>query len=311
MKKYFSFKLKGEEIFKYILLMLILVIVPALLYLNATGWDQSIPLETTEAILLGLLFLVVFFGSLAISFFLYKLSIEHIEFENIRPDFNGNLSKFLRIVLKGILFTIITIGIYLPWFIKDIYGFFIDKTSYQDSKFKFQAKGSDLLVIFILAALIPLGILAFLLKDFLEPGRTFSFSNYIGNILEAIVIAPFTFFYIRWIINLRYRDFEIKLDADYMEGIGVVLLQTFLAAITFGIYYPLAYLKIYQYFLQKTQIKSNTGENVNLGYDLDAGNDFLYIWGQTLLSIITIGIYIPWAYCKVMQRVLGKSYIQK
>lgn len=311
MKKYFSFQLKGEDIFKYILLMLILIIVPTLFYLNATGWDQSTRLETSQSVLFLLLFLVVFFASLAISFFLYKLSIENIEFENLNPDFKGNLSKFLGIVLKGIFFTIITIGIYLPWFVKDIYGFFINETSYQDSKFKFQASGTDLLVIIILAAIIPIVILAFLLNDYIEPGHKFSFPRYLANILETIVIAPFTFFYIRWIINLSYRNYKIKLNTDYMEGIGVVLLQTFLAALTFGIYYPLAYLKIYQYFLQKTQIKSDTGENVNLGYELDATNDFLFIWGQTLLTIITIGIYAPWAYCKVMERVLGKTYLEE
>ncbi|MFW5644788.1 MAG: DUF898 family protein [Bacteroidota bacterium] len=311
MKKYFSFQLQGEEIFKYILLMLILVIVPALLYLDATGWNQSIPLQTSQALWFGLLFLFVFFGGLAISFFFYKLSIENIEYDSIKPVFKGKLSEFLVIVLKGIFFTIITIGIYLPWFIKDLYGFFIDETSYQDSKFKFQANGTDLLVIFILAALIPLGILALLLKNYFEVDHTFSFSKYFVNILETIAIAPFTFFYIRWIINIHYRNFDIKLDTDYMEGIGVILLQTFLAALTIGIYYPLAYLKIYQYFLQNTEVKNDIGENLTLGYELDAVEDFLFIWGQTLLSIITIGIYIPWAYCKVMKRVLGKTYIEK
>jgi uncharacterized membrane protein YjgN (DUF898 family) len=89
----------------------------------------------------------------------------------------------------------------------------------------------------------------------------------------------------------------------------VVLVQSLLSSLTFGIYSPLAALKIYQYFLQKSTIKNEAGKGAQLGYDLDAGGDFLYIWGQLLLTIITIGIYSPWAYTRVMKRVIGKTYL--
>jgi uncharacterized membrane protein YjgN (DUF898 family) len=52
-------------------------------------------------------------------------------------------------------------------------------------------------------------------------------------------------------------------------------------------------------------------QSIQFGYDIDQLNDFKMIWVQILLTVITLGIYYPWAFCKVSQRVLGKSYIEE
>ena len=47
---------------------------------------------------------------------------------------------------------------------------------------------------------------------------------------------------------------------------------------------------------------------MNFGFELEPIPDFLFIWGQTLLAIITLGIYYPWAMAKIGKRVLAKTY---
>jgi uncharacterized membrane protein YjgN (DUF898 family) len=87
-------------------------------------------------------------------------------------------------------------------------------------------------------------------------------------------------------------------------------LQILLTIITLGIYFPLAYLKLYKYFIEKT-IAIKESETLHFGFDLENGKDFIFIWGQTLLSVITLGVYYPWAYCKIGKRFLNKTFLTK
>lgn len=69
-------------------------------------------------------------------------------------------------------------------------------------------------------------------------------------------------------------------------------------------------LKLYKYFVEKT-VATNDSRKLTFGYDIEPSQDFLFIWGQTLLSIITLGIYYPWAFCKIGSRVLSKTYLEE
>ncbi len=309
MKKYLSFHLRGEEIFKYFIFLLLIIIIPTLVFLNARGWNNTQNLTVPEGILIFVLFLFAFFGGLALTFFIYKLSIENVEYDNEKLSFSGDMGKFFRIIVKGILLTVITIGIYLPWFVKELYGYFIEESSYRQKHFRFLAKAPDLFVIFLLALIIPMIILVIFFHD--KNYSDYSMKGYLYNNIQTVILAPFLFFYYRWFINIKFKDFLIKFDADIMEGIGVVLLQTLLITLTFGIYFPVGYLKIYRYYLNNTRVEDEAGKKIRLDYEMDSTDDFLFIWGQTLLTIITLGIYSPWAYCKVMGRILGKTSLEE
>jgi len=83
-----------------------------------------------------------------------------------------------------------------------------------------------------------------------------------------------------------------------------------LTVITLGIYGPLAFLRLYQYFITKTKGIADEGQTVRFGYDLQYGRDWLFIWGQLLLTIIPFGIYFPWAFCGITRLILRKSYVE-
>ena len=46
-----------------------------------------------------------------------------------------------------------------------------------------------------------------------------------------------------------------------------------------------------------------------MGYDGDQVNDFLFMWKQILLTIITVGIYFPWALTRIAQRLLSQTFL--
>ncbi len=85
----------------------------------------------------------------------------------------------------------------------------------------------------------------------------------------------------------------------------------FLSIITFGLYSPIAKLRLYHYFINRTKSNETEAGQLHFGYEPEGKEDYLYVFGQTILSIITLGIYYPWAFCNIGQRIAGKTFIEK
>lgn len=313
MKKYLQFHLKGEDIFSYFIIIVLICIIPAIILSIPSNAYLMEEMTFWRGLLFGIGGIAILAVILILAIYILKLVIGNVEYDDEKFNFSGEASEYVRLVFKGILLSIVTIGIYLPFFQRELMAFYIGKTSYRNETFQFMGKGGDLFVIFLFALIVPLVILALIFGFDYSAERTLSsFKAYGINILETVIISPFLFLYYRWFVDIRYKNYYARIDADLIEGIGVVLLQTFIAAATFGIYFPVAYLKIYKYYLEKVRVKddSDQEQKIEFGYDIDPTNDFLYIWGQILLTIITLGIYSPWAYCNILARVLGKTWVE-
>jgi len=82
-----------------------------------------------------------------------------------------------------------------------------------------------------------------------------------------------------------------------------------LNVITIGIYFPMAMIKLYKYFAERTVAQSGEIKR-KFGFETDNLHDFLFIWGQMLLTLITTGIYYPWAINKIGKRILNRTYLE-
>jgi hypothetical protein len=138
-------------------------------------------------------------------------------------------------------------------------------------------------------------------------GQTNSYAL-IQQLVMMFIMIPYMYLIYKWAVNIDYKDFHITWETDFWESCGKIAIEILLTIVTVGIYMPLAYLRLYTYFSQRTIVESNDSKR-KFGYEIDPLNDFLFIWGQTLLVIITLGIYYPWAICKIGKRVLGKTYL--
>lgn len=313
MKKYLKFHLKGEDVFSYFIIIILICVIPAIiLSLPANAYLME-NMTFGRGLLFAILGLAILAVVLILALYILKLVIENVEYDEERFKFSGEAREYVTLIFKGVLLSLITIGIYLPFFQRELASFYMGKTSYREDAFKFMGKGGYLFVIYLFALVLPIAILSLIFgfTHINDPSYS-SFKAYWLNILQTISVSPFVYLYYRWFIDVRYKNHHARIDADVMEGIGVVLLQTILTAATFGIYFPVAYLKIYKYYLEKVKVKddSDKEENIKFGYDIDTTHDFLFIWGQALLSIVTLGIFIPWAYCNVLERVLSKTWME-
>ncbi len=305
MKNYFNFNLSGKQFFPIWLLFYVLVLLPyfgIIFFANKT--------EAVAAPLLALLLIIV--GSFTFYFYMAKLFINHTRYNGESLVFSGKFSSYIGMVLKGFFLSIITLGIYYAWFTRDMMRFFVNQTWLRSAPFKFKGEGATLFVILLLT-MLPIMLIS-LLMGIIAAGKTLSggtpeitYLPVVIQLITFVVLIPFMYYLYKWMVDVEYKEYRIKWKTDFWQSCVQILIQVALTVITLGIYFPLLYLKLYKYFAERTFAES-PAKTMNFGYELEPQKDFLFVWGQTLLSIITLGFYYPWAIVKIYNRVFSKTY---
>jgi uncharacterized membrane protein YjgN (DUF898 family) len=207
----------------------------------------------------------------------------------------------------------------------NMYKFFAKNATYHDQNFEFKGKGSDLFVIILVTFIIPMLVVwsivmigafaegfmkAIVHREMPEMNGLFIGFMIFAVVSTILILVCLLYYFYKWIVNLSYKGYEIKWETEFWSSVKQILIQIALSIITIGIYSPVGWLRLYKYFMEKT-VARNENSLKKFGYDLAAGDDFLFIWGQVLLCIITIGIYYPWAYCKISNYVMSKTYVEE
>ncbi len=313
MKNYFSFRLTGKKLLPFWLLFLAFFIVPYLTFIFRMKNIQMGESPSSSTFLwIPLFIFLLIIVAYAILFYIIKLTIESVFFKDKSIEFNGSFGKFIGTLLLGVFLSIITLGVYMPWFMRDIHRFFIDNSAYNSNNMKFQGKGSKLFVIFLLAVVIPMIVSSLIMARFIMIGAQGQMSSVliIQQIVMNLILIPYMYLVYKWAVNVDYKEFNIRWKTDFWNSCGKIFIEIILTIITVGIYWPLATLRLYKYFTDRT-LATSAERNLEFGYDIDPLNDFLFIWGQALFIIVTLGIYYPWAFCKIWNRVLSKTYLQE
>lgn len=311
MKDYFNFNLKAQKLLTVWILFLVVIMVPYV-YVIVHVKDFMDPHHPTSILgFYGIILLLVIAGY-ALLYFIYKLTIEGVEFKGSNLVFEGTFGEFLGRFILGMFLTIITLGIYSPWFIKNIYKFFVDNTSHNSNKLEFGGTAGKLFKILFFATFLPIMAMVILLVSFhFKAGQADAkTTGYISNAVMIFIMIPYMYYFYKWRVNINFREYAIRWETGFWTSCGKILKEVFLSLITAGIFYPVALLRLYQYFLQRTFAVSESNKK-GFGYDLEAVKDFLLIWGQMFLTLVTLGIYYPWAFCKITNRILGKTYVEQ
>jgi uncharacterized membrane protein YjgN (DUF898 family) len=311
MKDYFNFNLKAQKLLPVWLTFMVLFIVPYV-FLLVKVKDIIRPDHPAGLFeFLGIMILLMII-SYAIMFYIIKLYIEGIEFKGESFVFDGTFGQFMGKFLSGLFLSIITLGIYSPWFMTKIQKFFIDNTSHDSNKLEFEGTAGKLFKILFLTLFLPMLVLMIVMIFIgVKTGNSDPKSTSLyTNLLTAIIMIPYMYYFYKWMVKVKFRDYTIRWETTFWNSCGKILLEIFLSIITVGIYYPYALLRLYKYFMDRTFAVSESRKK-GFGYDMEASKDFLFLWGQLLLTIITLGIYYPWACCNVSRRILSKTYTEQ
>jgi uncharacterized membrane protein YjgN (DUF898 family) len=308
MKNYFGFTLTGKRLLPIWLIFYILFFVP---YIMLILKMQDIHVGSAQSPMIFLYLFILILIAFSITFYIAKILIENVLYKDKTINFNGNIGKFAGVVLLGLFLSIITLGIYLAWFIRDLHRFFVNSSQLDAEPFSFKGKGGRLFVIILLTIFLPIIALAIIMSLYFmtDPGQVSTGSVFIQQVITWIIMIPYMYLVYKWMVDIEYKNYRIKWETDFWNSCGKIALEILLSVITIGIYSPMAMLKLYKYFTERTIAQS--GEiSRKFGFDDDHNNDFLFLWGQILLTIITLGIYYPWAISKIGARILNKTYLE-
>ena len=229
----FSYHGTGGELFRgwlfFVLLVTLFVSVDFAIQ-HYLGLEAQSIYETTIGILFFLLLPALLVGA-------YRYRLSRSAWRGIRFSFRGARKQAIWIYFKGYLLTLLTLGIYSPWFQMQLQKFWSGNSYFGDQSFKFTGQGDEIFKQFIinLLLLLPtLGLYTFWYKAYIAKytwshtqiaGGTFRF-NATGwetfqlaftNLLLLLVTVGLAY---SWVI-VRSRRFV----ADHLSLMGDVNLD--------------------------------------------------------------------------------------
>lgn len=302
MKKYFDFTVTGKQLLPIWLILFLLIIIP---YLINNYYTQHITPVRLQGYLVLIQLLIIFIGCL-VAFPMFKILLNGIRFKDQNVACDVCFSNYFNTVLPGIFFSVFTFGIYLPWFYRNLTTLFCESSTLDSEEFKFEGSAGRLLLIMFVLFFIPI-VLVSIFVVFIKgtPDKISMLPIRIGMIFMLI---PYIYFVYKWFVDVTFKKYHIQWETDFFPSIFKLFVEILMSVVTVGIYLPMAWLRLYDYFSEQTFARSEEA-TLQFGFDYDAQKDFLYIWGQMLLTIVTLGIYYPWAIANVGKRFLSQTYL--
>ena len=306
MKNYLNFTLTGSQLLPVWIAFILFFLIPSHFLFNEVSELTAMDVPAGGSSRKFFIYLILILAMAFIfTYFMVKLVVQSVEYKDAKIICDYHTGKYIGIIITGLVLTIVTIGIYIPWFIRNMNRFFIHGAEYNSHKFAFKGKGGKLFLIMTLTIFIPFLVVGFVLFTILKS----EIDIRIYQVIVMFSLVPNIYLIYKWLVDIRYRDYLIRWNTTFFAATGKIAIELVLAVITFGIYFPMAYIRLYHYFIEHTKSNVVDGRQISMGYDGEQVPDFLFIWGQILLTIVTLGFYYPWAFSRIAQRVLTQTFL--
>lgn len=297
MTQKFNSQIDGMELFKKSIIFLITYII------CFAGLMQM----AVKEIWIGyfVMFILLFIASFALQFQYIKALIPGVSFDGKKFSFTGTFGDYMKINLKGLFLSLITLGIYTSWYAEELNCFIAENTKYPEKDLAFNGKGSKLFIYTLLSFLLPIIVLGGIVVPLYISGLQGAYFSlilamFIYMVGIFVIASIFSFYEYKWMINYTFGNENITLNVSASKSVLFLVGQLFLGMITFGIYFFAANVKIFAYFAENTIFTDKEqGTIQKMHFSGATGEGFLLILGQTLLSLITVGLYMPIAYAKI------------
>ncbi len=212
--------------------------------------------------------------------------------EKHRFSFTGKFGEVLLLIFKNTLFTIFTLGLYIPYARTNMRKYVWKSTKLEGHPFLFHADPRNLLKGYLLLGLIAMVSFALVgIGGAMFPKLAPVFTLIPGLMIFAFALRARYAGYAYLVNNTSYRSirFQAKKDAVW-EFMGASLKGSFLTVLTLGFYAPFLAANL-------TRIKwSNTSYgNVPFVFKMKNGEFAMQVYKNIFFSMITFGIYLPWA----------------
>lgn len=344
MKSYLNFTLKGSQFLPVWIAFFFFFLIPVNFMINEFNDLIASDVPANGPSKLFFLYLA-FVLTMAYTFLFYmaKMMIKSVEYKGIKLLCDYHAGKYIGIIISGLVLSIVTIGIYIPWFIRNLNRFFIHGVSYNSHKFSFKGLGRNLFIIMTITTFIPFILVGFVAFTVLKS----EIDIWIYQVIVISILISNIYLTFHWMVNLRYKNYLIKLDTEFFPAFGRITIELILAVIlvfifrwltsvliiilwdpdsfpaagkiavelvlavtTLSIYFAMAFIRLYRYFTEHTKSNVVDGKQITMGYDGDQLSEFKFMWKQVILTIITFGIYYPWAFSRIVRRVFTQTFLE-
>jgi uncharacterized membrane protein YjgN (DUF898 family) len=205
----------------------------------------------------------------------------------IRGDFTGTGGQLLGKMLVGYLLTLITLGIYMPWFICSMMNFIASQVTFGPTqrgtiRFRFDGKGGELFVTFLVGYLLTLVTIGIYMPWFICKLQKFYADN------TAITTDDGS-------------EYKPRFDGKGGDLFVTFLVGYLLTLVTIGIYMPWFICKLNKWFAQNTKITKQGQEVGGMDFTGQGGELFVTFLVGYLLTMITFGIYMAWFQVKMLK----------
>lgn len=226
---------------------------------------------------------------------------------NYHFEFKGKGKDLFVLILKNILLTLITVGLYYPFAKTNIRKFFWNHLEVQGEKFHYSGKGWE---IFKGYALVFAGYAVFvayqyLVKTYLPGFMPFNLILFIGLI---VYFAPLVIVGSRAYLLSRtqLRGVSFGIDRCATGKIRIEMAKAvFLSIITLGIWNIIFFFRLRSIMVNNSYFGNNKFE-----YKAKASDFFWLNVKGILLTYVTLGIYGAWFTKDVMKFHANHTYIQ-
>lgn len=307
----FSFKLKGKDWIGLYLAALAFYGIPAIAIQFISRKMQHDPQNFTNILYFFGLFAVMMFSLLILITPIIKRFIENIYLGDNSLKYSGKISEFVLLNIGNLLLCLITLGIYFPWYVTKLWRYILGRTSYNGNKFIFNGKGLHLLGLLLATIVFPMILYSIAISFFgkgLNDKLTFIVVN---QIIVILIMIPYIYWVYKWMMNIGYKNYLIKWETNSIQSMVKILKEILLTILTIGIYYPVAVTKLYEYFIKLTTVSQQEIKVYSFNAKYNYLNIWKIMWSQILLSIITIGIYGAWAYCRIAKLIVDNTSMIK
>lgn len=284
--------------------------------LSPPGYSAAAKLGPMLVVVLVFLAVGVIVSSIY-TIILYSIVFPKVSLGDKSLAFDGAIGPYLGIVVPGLLLSLVTAGVYAAWFSRRVTAYLAAHTRLCGRPFEFSGTGGKLFVYALVTLVAPVLVvsagIAVLVPAASGAGVSVSAVEIVIDVAPFIILlslVPFVYLRYKWYTNLRWSGLLLQWETHFWPAVLTILGQALLTVVTIGVYWPAAALRLYRYFVDRSVVIDSGEEAGRFGFDGHIGRGFGLLWGQALLSIVTLGFYLPWAYSKVGRWILGATWYE-
>lgn len=221
--------------------------------------------------------------------------------ESYRFKFHGEGGAFFFVILKNVLLTLVTLGLYMPWAKTERRRFVWSSIEVHGQRLAYTGTGIELFKGYLKVAGV---YLIFFAVPWLV-GRADKHLALLAQIVVALVVTLILPFAIWWsraylLSRTKWRGVRLRLVGSAKPFAKTFIVGTLLTLVTLGLYSPYFSNRIREQITNATYLGSQA-----FRYD-GRGGELFKIWIKgLLLTLVTLGIYSFW-----LQANMQRYYIE-